>query len=88
MMKYDEACKKAFDYYKKHGKKGINEVNDLGESWLFAGGDPEAIDDGGYSITVDKTTGKIEPFILPDKDNFKLLDKAVQMDIPDKYKYN
>lgn len=87
MIKYDEACKIAFDYYKKNGKIGLCEANDLGDSWLFAGGDPDAVDDGGYSITVDKGTGKIEPFFLPDKENFKRLDRATPVDIPDEYKY-
>lgn len=87
MIKYEDGCKTAFDYYKKHGKKGLCEAHDLGDSWLFAGGDPDSVEDGGYSITVDKETGKIDPFILPDMDNFKRLDKAVPLIVPDEYKF-
>jgi len=86
-MSYDKACKAAFDYYAKRGKKGICEVNDLGDAWLFAGGDPDAADDGGYAGTVDKDSGKIAPFILPDRANFKRLQKAVPVEIPKKYAF-
>ena len=87
MITFEKGCKIAFDHYKKHGKNGLCEANDLGDSWLFAAGDPEAVEDGGYSITVDKATGKIEPFILPNMENFRRLEKAVQMTVPDEYAY-
>ena len=87
MIKYEEGCKIAFEYYKKKGKEGLCEVNDLGNRWLFAGGDLEEVEVGGYSITVDKETGKIEPFILPDMKNFELLDKAVPLEIPSEFAF-
>lgn len=87
MMEFEAGCKIAFDYYRKQGKHGLCEANDLGDSWLFAGGDPDVFDVGGYSITVDKESGKIEPFFLPDKENFKRLDKAIPLIVPDEYRY-
>ena len=87
MIKYEQGCKTAFDYYKENGKHGLCEANDLGDAWLFAGGDPDAVEDGGFSITVDKESGKIEPFFLPDKENFKRLAKAIPLIVPDEYKY-
>lgn len=85
MIIYEVGCEIAYNYYKENGKEGLCEANDLGKKWLFAGGDPEEVEVGGYSITVDKETGKIEPFILPDMKNFELLDKAIPLDIPSEY---
>lgn len=87
MISFEKACKIAYDYYKEHSKKGLGEANDLGDSWLFSGGDPDAIDDGGYAITVDKKSGKVEDFILPNKRNFERLAKAVPEDIPMEYAF-
>lgn len=87
MISYEAGCKAAFDYYKKIGKKGLCEANDLGDSWLFAGGDPDAIEDGGYAITVDKKNGDVAEFILPNRKNFERLAKAVPVDIPKEYAF-
>lgn len=87
MLKYEEACKVAYDYYAARGKNGLCEVNDLGDAWLFAGGDPKKPEVGGYSITINKDTGNIEPFFLPDKANFKRLDKAIPLVVPDEYSF-
>lgn len=88
MITFEAACKKAFDYYKENGIKGLCEVNDLGVSWLFAAGDPEVINDGGYAITVDKKSGAVAEFILPNKKNFELLEKAKPVEIPEEYAFH
>lgn len=87
MITFEEGCKAAFDYYKEHGKKGLSEANDLGDAWLFAGGDPDVIEDGGCAITVDKENGEIADFILPDEENFERLAKAEPVDIPREYAF-
>ena len=87
MIDFEKACAIAHKHFSKHGINGLNEANDLGDAWLFAGGDPDSNIDGGWAVTVDKASGEVEPFILPDKTNFKRLEKAVQVDIPEKYAY-
>lgn len=87
MISFESGCKAAFDYYKEQGKKGLSEANDLGDVWLFAGGDPDVIEDGGYAITVDKENGEIAEFILPDRKNFERLEKAEPVDIPKEYAF-
>jgi hypothetical protein len=34
---------------------------------------------GGVGIKIMKDSGKVEDFILPDDDNFELLDRAVEV---------
>lgn len=36
---------------------------------------------GGCSVKIDRLTGEAEDFILPDDENFRLLDEAVEIDI-------
>lgn len=87
MLEFEAGCKVAFEYYKEHGKNGLCEANDLGDAWLFAAGDPDVIEDGGYAITVDKESGEIAEFILPNRKNFERLAKAVPEDVPKEYAF-
>ena len=87
-MKFELACKKAMEYFKKeYGDTGLCSIKDLGDKCLFDGSDDEqSIVYGKQGITVDKKTGKLEIFYLPDEVNFKLLDNATDVDIPEEYK--
>ena len=85
-MNFDEACKMAYEYYKNGWKiEGLSEVKDLGEKWLFYPNTNEPVFGSSY-ITINKNNGKLEQFILPDEENFKLLKEAINIDIPENYK--
>lgn len=82
-MEYSEAGKIAYAYYEEIWHvKGLCEAKDLGEKWIFYPDVQEPFF-GNSHITVSKEDGRIEPFILPDMENFKLLKNAVIMEIPE-----
>lgn len=89
-MKFESACGIAMDYFKKeYDDVGLYSIQDLGEKWLFEGADAElSVIYGKPGVTIDKKTGKFEFFHLPDAKNFKLLDSAVDLDIPEEYRIN
>lgn len=85
-MTFEQACKIAYKYFKDEAEKfTLTSAEDIGDKWLFEGGEPGIVLYGMLPITVDKKNGKIELFILPDKDNFKILEKAKQIEIPKEY---
>lgn len=87
-MKFEIACKKAMEYFKKeYGDTGLCSIKDLGDKWLFDGSDKEqSIVYGKPGITIDKKTGEMELFHLPNEKNFELLDAALDISIPEEYK--
>ena len=82
------ACKKAMEYFKKeYGDIGFCSIKDLGEKWLFDGNDADkTVVYGKPGITIDKKNGEQNFFFLPDIENFKLLDKAINIEIPIEYR--
>lgn len=87
-MKFENACETAMEYFKKeYGDVGLLPVFDTGDSWVFSGRNAknEALY-GKQSIMVNKTTGKQTVFYLPDEENFKLLDKATEIQVPKEYR--
>ncbi len=81
-MELKEACKLALAFYAEDRKAtALSEIKDLGEKWLFY---PEESDEdfGRFSITIRKDDGKMEPFHLPNKENFALLKQAKPVEIP------
>ena len=87
-MKFKSACNKAMEYFKKeYGDTGLCSIKDLGDKWLFDGSDDEqSIVYGKQGITIDKKTGEMELFQLPNEKNFELLGDAVDISIPEEYK--
>ena len=87
-MKFGMACKKAMEYLKKeYGDIGFSSIKDIGDKWLFEGRDAEnTVFYGKPGITIDKETGEQGFFLLPDIENFKLLDKAANIEIPKEYR--
>ena len=71
MIDYASACKTAYEFYK--------------EAW-HTSGLCDAKDLGGSHITVSKTDGSVEQFVLPDEGNFKLLKTAASVEIPAEFK--
>ena len=87
-MKFKSACEKAMNYFQKeYGDIGFYSIKDLGDRWLFDGASEqsETIYDK-QGITIDKNTGKLDLFYLPNDKNFELLEDAVDIVIPEEYK--
>ena len=52
---------------------------DADTHWL--GFSDRADEVGGYGVKIDKQTGAVERFILPDAQNFALLNRAVRVEL-------
>ncbi|WP_419036626.1 hypothetical protein [Enterocloster bolteae] len=86
-MKFEEACEAAMEYFKTgYGDTGLCSIKDLGDRWLFNGANGEEAIYGKQGIAIVKDSGKQELFYLPDISNFKLLDSAVNIEIPVEYR--
>lgn len=86
MIDYASACKTAYEFYKEAWHtSGLCDAKDLGEKWLFYPNSDEPFF-GGSHITVSKTDGSVEQFVLPDEGNFKLLKTAASVEIPAEFK--
>lgn len=86
-MKFETACKKAMDFLKKeYGDDGFSSIMDLGDRWLFDGTDAKrTIFYGKPGVTIDKKSGTLGFFLLPDEKNFELLNEAIEVEIPKNY---
>ena len=89
-MLFETACKKAMQKLEKDwGDVGICLIRDIGDKWLFNGANEEGKTIYGKpGITIEKSTGAIGLFLLPNDENFKLLEKAVDVEIPNEYRVN
>lgn len=87
-MKFEEACKIAFEYFKKgYGDIGLFPALDIGDRWVFNGDNIKH--ETNYSrqlISVSKSTGECDLFYLPDDENFKLLEEATEIQVPKEYR--
>jgi len=80
-MLFKDACQKAVAYFSQFGESRIACALDAKTHWIFYAGDPKVTEIGSEGIKIEKATGKIEDFYLPDEENFTLLDCSVKMDI-------
>lgn len=86
MIDYANACKMAYDYYKKVWHiSGLCDAKDLSAKWIFYPNSNEHFF-GGSHISISKADGSIGNFVLPDEENFKLLKNAVSVEIPAEFK--
>lgn len=77
-MTYSKAYESAQFYFQG---QAIICVLDAQSHWIFYAGETGTVEIGSSGIKISKETGKIEDFILPDEENFELLDRATKMDI-------
>ena len=82
MLNINEAYEKAVTYFKKNNDYSIACALDAGTHWIFYPGKPDVVEVGSKGIKIEKKSGLIEDFILPDDENFELLDRAEKVDIP------
>lgn len=85
MTKFETALKAANDYLLEEEGLPATKALDAPTHWIFY-----AVPEGGFSVgnagvKVDKQTGKLEDFILPDDENFELLDRAQEIELPQQH---
>lgn len=86
-MTYDKACKIAYDYLQENGFIGLYLAVDIGDAWMFGGGKPDEVFYGVRTVTVDKQNGNINWFAAHTVENYKLIENANELDIPEAYRY-
>lgn len=79
-------CEKAFNYFSKMDINGLCECIDMGQEWLFVGGNPDETYYGLNPIVIDKRTSIINTFLLT-IENLEEISSAKQVEIPEKYKF-
>ena len=77
MVEKSEALEVAKRYYLENGSQEITKFYDAEKSWIAFGGRPGLAKIGNSGIAIDKERGEISDFVLPSKENFELLKKAV-----------
>lgn len=89
-MKFESACEKAMEYFRKnYGDSGFCSIRDLGECWLFDGKNKDGlVVYGKLGITINKKSEELKLFCLPDEKNFELIDGAIEIVVPEKYRVN
>lgn len=84
-MDFMQACRIAYEYYKEcWDAKGLSMIKDVGEKWIFYPSMDEPFF-GGHHISIQKSDGEVKPFVLPDKQNFELLKRAVDVEVPEEF---
>ena len=86
-MKFEDACKRAYDLLKEDDFIGFYLVVDIGSRWVFFGGDPNEAYYGVRTVSVEKETGKCEWFIVGRDENDKLLSEGTKVDFPIEFNY-
>lgn len=75
-MNYTEALAAAEQHFNHLKKTGVTYALDAKTHWIFYGGIEGKVEYGGAGIKIEKETGKMEDFLLPNEENFKLLEQA------------
>lgn len=80
-MTFAEAKTKALAFYEEMGITGLASALDAEDSWIFYGGKKGETIYGMPGARVFKESGEVVEFILPDKDNFDVLDRAAEIEL-------
>lgn len=80
-MTFEEAYEEAKAYFKRDGIIDIACALDADTHWIFYPGKADKMEVGSEGIKIEKQTGQLDEFFLPDDENFELLDKSVKIDI-------
>ena len=78
MLTLEEALKIANKYLEDIEDTQVKSALDAKSHWIFYG-EPTI---GGAGVKINKETALVEDFILPDEENFALLDKAIKVELP------
>ena len=80
-MTLQEACEQALAYFRIQNRDSIASALDAQSHWIFYPGTPGQAEYGLAGIKIDKESGAVETFILPDEENFELLERAVKVEL-------
>ena len=86
-MTFENACITAYELLKEDDFIGFFMVVDIGNKWVFFGGDPNKAYYGVRTVSVEKGTGKCDWFIVERGENDKLLSEGLKIDFPEEFKY-
>lgn len=81
IMEFMDALEKANNYFLNVYNQKVNKavVLDAVTHWIFYPGEEEIVEFGVEGVKIEKSSGKMDPFILPDDENFELLDRATKI---------
>lgn len=81
-----EARNKANDYFMQNCNAKVNDAGilDAETHWIFYPGQEGIVEFGQEGIKIEKTSGIIESFILPDDENFELLARSSKINLEGK----
>ena len=83
---FENACKKAYEYFNEQELYGLCVCKDLGSEWMFEAGNPKEVNYALRPIVVEKETGKISTV----RDFYEYMDKlssTEKIEIPEKYRF-
>lgn len=82
-MELLEALKKANDYFLRTCNEGVNKAGilDAKTHWIFYPRLDNTVELGLGGLKIEKNTGIMEDFILPDDNNFELLDQSTKIEL-------
>ena len=81
---FRDACIKAYAMLKKDNFVGFYLVVDIGDMWVFFGGNP---DETYYGVSVEKTTGKCEWFMAQYEENNDKIENGMKVEFPHRFSY-
>ena len=85
LKKFNEACKKMYDYYIALGFIGINSAVDTGNEWAFLQEDSIKNPCGNRPIFVNKENGSMRVFDFFNDNDYSLLKTAQILQVPKQY---
>lgn len=80
-MLFDEALAAAEEYFNKNSNSSVSSALDAQTHWIFYGGDKNVVEIGSAGIKINKESGIVENFFLPDEENFILLDNSIKIEL-------
>ena len=81
-MKFEDAVKAANEYLLNEDGLPVSKAYDAQTHWIFYAVSEEGFSIGNAGVKVEKKTGNLADFILPDDENFELLDRANEIELP------
>ena len=87
MMKFETACKTAYDTLKSDNFLGVYLVVDIGDRWVFFGGNPNEVYYGVRTVSVEKDSGKCAWFMAQSEENNDKLERGIEVDFPKNFRY-
>ena len=81
MIDFNKAIELANNYFLKEEGLPVTKVLEADTHWIFYAVPEGEVVIGGAGVKIDKQTGTLEDFILPDDENFELLDRAQEVEL-------